>query len=101
MNTEESTISSTDLDKKTVWFAALCREKGLKVTPQRIAIYRELVKTNEHPSAEMLCEKVRRTFPSISLGTPRLSQHLTSPTLRDVPLLLDVLDRSSPLRRAQ
>ncbi|MHC4705054.1 MAG: Fur family transcriptional regulator, partial [Planctomycetota bacterium] len=53
----------------TVWFTALCREKGLKVTPQRIAIYRELVKTDEHPSAEMLYEKVRRTFPSISLDT--------------------------------
>ena len=69
MNTEGSTISSADLDKKTVWFTDLCREKGLKVTPQRIAIYRELVKTNEHPSAEMLCEKVRQIFPSISLDT--------------------------------
>ena len=39
------------------------------MTPQRIAIYRELVKTNEHPSAEMLCEKVREVFPSISLDT--------------------------------
>jgi len=69
MNTQESTISSADLDRKTVWFIGLCRERGLKVTPQRIAIYRELVKTNEHPSAEMLCEKVRQVFPSISLDT--------------------------------
>ncbi|MHC4625720.1 MAG: Fur family transcriptional regulator [Planctomycetota bacterium] len=69
MNNRESTISSADLENKTVWFIGLCRERGLKVTPQRIAIYRELVKTNEHPSAEMLCEKVRQTFPSISLDT--------------------------------
>ena len=69
MNNQESTSSSTDLDKKTVWFTCLCREKRLKVTPQRIAIYRELVKTDEHPSAEMLHEKVRQVFASISLDT--------------------------------
>ena len=69
MNNRESTISSADLENKTVWFIGLCRERGLKVTPQRITIYRELVKTNEHPSAEMLCEKVRQIFPSISLDT--------------------------------
>jgi len=69
MNKQKLTISSVDLDKKTRWFTGLCREMGLKVTPQRIAIYRELVKTNKHPSAEMLHEKVRRVFPSISLDT--------------------------------
>jgi len=41
----------------------------LKVTPQRIAIYRELIKTDEHPSAEMLHAKVRRLYPNISLDT--------------------------------
>ena len=69
MSIEESTISPADLDKKTAWFTSLCHERGLKVTPQRIAIYRELVKTNEHPSAEMLHEKVRRIYPNISLDT--------------------------------
>lgn len=66
---KESTISSADLDKKVGWFTGLCREIGLKVTPQRTAIYRELVKTDEHPSAEMLYEKVKQVFPSISLDT--------------------------------
>ena len=69
MINEESTISLAELDKKTMWFTGLCRKMGLKVTPQRIAVYRELVKTNEHPSAEMLYEKVSRVFPSISLDT--------------------------------
>ena len=69
MNSEELTISLAELDKKTVWFTGLCRKMSLKVTPQRIAIYRELVKTNEHPSAEMLHAKVSSVFPSISLDT--------------------------------
>jgi len=62
-------ISSFELDRKTDWFANRCREKGLKVTPQRIAVYRELLKTEEHPSAEVLHQKVKKIFPSISLDT--------------------------------
>ena len=69
MNSKEMTISQAELAKKTGWFAELCKKKGLKVTPQRIAIYRELIKTDEHPSAEMLHAKVRRIYANISLDT--------------------------------
>jgi len=69
MKIEKKTISCAELDEKTRWFAGQCRQAGLKVTPQRIAIYRELLKTSEHPSAEMLYEKVKKVFPSISLDT--------------------------------
>jgi Fur family peroxide stress response transcriptional regulator len=62
-------ISRAEQDDKIHWFTGRCREAGLRVTPQRVAIYRELVKTDEHPSAEMLYEKVREIFPSISLDT--------------------------------
>lgn len=62
-------ISSYELDKKTDWFANRCRDSGLKVTPQRIAVYRELLMTEEHPSAEILHRKLRKKFPSISLDT--------------------------------
>jgi Fur family transcriptional regulator, peroxide stress response regulator len=50
-------------------FEHLCREAGLKVTPQRLEIYKELVKSKEHPSADTLWKKVRKTFPNISLDT--------------------------------
>ena len=69
MNKEKTKIDITELDEKTMQFTSQCREAGLKVTPQRIAIYRELLKTDEHPSAEMLYEKVKKIFPSISLDT--------------------------------
>jgi len=62
-------INSSELDEKTRQFMDKCRAAGLKITPQRIAIYRELIQTDEHPSAEMLYEKVKKTFPSISLDT--------------------------------
>jgi len=69
MNKKNNKIDNPELDKKTMQFTSKCREAGLKVTPQRIAIYRELLQTDEHPSAEMLYEKVKKTFPSISLDT--------------------------------
>ncbi|MEN6425348.1 MAG: transcriptional repressor [Phycisphaerales bacterium] len=50
-------------------FQTRCHQAGLKVTPQRMAVYKALVGTTEHPSAEVVFRKVRRTFPSISLDT--------------------------------
>ena len=62
-------IKSVELEEKTRQFQDKCREAGLKITPQRIEIYRELLQTDEHPSAEMLYEKVKEKLPSISLDT--------------------------------
>ena len=62
-------LSSVEVDEKVHWFTGLCKQNGLKVTPQRIEIYKELIKTDEHPSAETLFSKVRKTFPNISFDT--------------------------------
>jgi len=69
MKAKAKKISPAELDEKTAWLADRCRKIGLKVTPQRIAIYRELIKTDDHPSAEMLHRRVKKKFPSISLDT--------------------------------
>jgi Fur family transcriptional regulator, peroxide stress response regulator len=50
-------------------FAARCRAAGLAVTPQRLAIFRRLVATDRHPSAEELYATVRREMPTLSLAT--------------------------------
>ena len=44
-------------------------ENGLKVTPQRIAVYEALLDINDHPNAEMIKDYVSKKNPSISLGT--------------------------------
>jgi Fur family peroxide stress response transcriptional regulator len=69
MNKQKKKINSAELEEKTTQFVDKCRAASLKITPQRIAIYRELLQTDEHPSAEMLYEKVKKIFPSISLDT--------------------------------
>lgn len=45
------------------------REKGLKVTPQRLAIFEAIVKLNNHPTAENIIEYVQKNHPGISTGT--------------------------------
>ncbi len=50
-------------------FRHRCRMAGLKITPQREAVYRCLTETDEHPSAEMVYERVRAQMPHISLDT--------------------------------
>jgi len=50
-------------------FREICRQNNLKVTPQRLAIYEELLKSKDHPSAEILHERVKKAIPDISLDT--------------------------------
>ena len=69
MNTNDSKLSSVDVEAKVRWFIGLCRESCLKVTPQRIAIYRELVGSDRHPSAEMLYENLKPVMPTLSFDT--------------------------------
>ena len=45
------------------------REKGLKVTPQRVAIYEAIIKLNNHPTAENIIEYIKTNHPTISVGT--------------------------------
>ena len=50
-------------------FRALCGEHGLRATPQRMAVYRELMTARDHPSAETIYRRVKEGFPSISFDT--------------------------------
>ncbi len=50
-------------------FCRTCRESGLRVTPQREAIYSELCRSGKHPTAEQLHTRIRRRFANISLDT--------------------------------
>ncbi len=69
LNNIKTNMSCVDVDEKIRCFTGLCRKIGLRITPQRIEIYKELIKTGEHPSAEILYGKVKKTFPNISFDT--------------------------------
>ena len=44
-------------------------EKGLKVTPQRMAILEAIYELNNHPTAEMIREHIKDTHPGIASAT--------------------------------
>jgi Fur family peroxide stress response transcriptional regulator len=43
--------------------------KGLKVTPQRMAILEAIIKLNNHPAAENIIEYIRKNHPNIATAT--------------------------------
>jgi len=47
----------------------MMRERGLRLTAQRMAVLEYLLSTDEHPSARRVFEKVRKSLPGIALST--------------------------------
>lgn len=50
-------------------FTDACRKAGLKLTHQRLEIYRELASATDHPSAEDLYRRIKDRLPTVSLDT--------------------------------
>jgi Fur family transcriptional regulator, peroxide stress response regulator len=44
-------------------------EKGLKVTPQRIAVFEAVIKLKNHPTAENIIDYIRKAQPNIATAT--------------------------------
>lgn len=64
----------------------LFKEKNLKLTHQRIAVYSYLASTIEHPSAETIYKAIHPMYPTISLATI----YKTLKTLVDVNLIQEL-----------
>lgn len=69
----------------------LCRDAGMNVTPQRIAVYRALLASAEHPTPEMLFNAVSPSMPSLSLATiyKSLEALQSLGLVREVPVVSD------------
>ena len=69
-------------------FRVLCSQRGLAVTHQRQVIYQALMSMHDHPSPEVVYDKVRKQIPSISLGTvyKNIKTFVDSGLLREVSL---------------
>ena len=44
-------------------------DKGLKVTPQRLAVLEAVIELGNHPSAEKVIEFIKSNHPNIAVGT--------------------------------
>ena len=57
------------LEEKIDYLKTMCKLKGMRVTPQRIAIFKEVAKSCEHPDAETVYEAVKHKMPNVSVDT--------------------------------
>lgn len=58
-----------NLTQRMETFRHRCVELGMALTHQRLVIYEALAASDEHPTPELIYERVRRSIPSISLAT--------------------------------
>jgi Fur family peroxide stress response transcriptional regulator len=72
-------------------FVARCHERRSAVTPQRLAVIRALLASENHPSADEICAAVRREHPHVTLATVHriLEQFCEVGEARKVTLLHD------------
>lgn len=61
--------SQHELSVMMTEFENACRKADLKVTHQRLEIFKELAQAHDHPSAEMLYKRIIERLPTISLDT--------------------------------
>ena len=62
-------ITIQELDRRMEHFETVCRREGVKLTHQRMEIFREVAHTEDHPDAEKVFTRVRKRMPTVSLDT--------------------------------
>jgi Fur family transcriptional regulator, peroxide stress response regulator len=61
-------MKNETVDLKKIFYDK-CAEKGLKITPQRLLIFTELSKAKDHPTADAIYRRVRKSLSNISFDT--------------------------------
>ena len=75
------------MQKQADQVVQILKSKGLRVTPQRFAVYANLLDRQDHPTAEQILSDLNENAPISSQATVYLSLQ----TLRDAGLVREVL----------
>ena len=62
-------ISEKEIARRIGLFESVCRKNSIKITHQRVEIFREVAQTDDHPDAEQVYIRVRERLPRVSLDT--------------------------------
>lgn len=62
-------IKTQEVEQRMKHFETVCRAEGIKLTHQRMEIFREIAQTVDHPDAELIFQRVRDRMPTVSLDT--------------------------------
>jgi Fur family peroxide stress response transcriptional regulator len=67
--TTQGRVNSDETARRVAQFKAIARDKGIKLTPQRLEIFREVASSLQHPDAETVYRAVHARMPTVSLDT--------------------------------
>lgn len=62
-------LTLEELQRRMNHFREVFKRSGVKITHQRLEIFREVAKSGEHPDAETIFKGVRERVPTVSLDT--------------------------------
>jgi len=62
-------IKKKEVAQRIKYFEKICHDEKIKLTHQRIEIFREIAQADDHPDAEQIFQRVRNRLPTISLDT--------------------------------
>ena len=62
-------MQTKEIAQRVRLFIETCRRHQLKITPQRVGIYRVLIQSQRHPTADLVFRVVKKEFPNISFDT--------------------------------
>ncbi len=62
-------VDESEVERRVDAFKDAAKKAGVKLTHQRLEIFREVASSLEHPSAEAVLKKVQPRMPTVSLDT--------------------------------
>lgn len=62
-------LDKREIAQRMARFEQVCRDAGVRLTHQRLEIFREVAQARDHPDAETVYRRVRERMPTVSLDT--------------------------------
>lgn len=62
-------LAPAELDRRLRAFRDACARERVRITPQRVEVFREVARSDEHPDAETVFARVRGRLTNVSLDT--------------------------------
>jgi Fur family peroxide stress response transcriptional regulator len=62
-------IEHQEIERRFEQFQSIAKQAGVKLTHQRLVIFRAVASSEDHPSAEAVYKAVRSAMPTVSLDT--------------------------------
>ncbi|MFC1851520.1 Fur family transcriptional regulator [candidate division CSSED10-310 bacterium] len=82
------------LPKNIQAFMTTCKKYNLRITPQRLTLYKKIITMSEHPTVDELFRNIQDELPTVSFDTV----HRTLMTFARIGLLAVVEGQGSPRR---